>query len=127
MILRDALLVFLGAGLGGVFRWAIGAGTLALWGVSRFPIATFVANLIACALIGLFAGLSLKEGVWASVSVRLFLIPGFLGGLSTMSAFGLETVSLLRRGDFFIAGTNVFLTLGVCLWVLWLVLRVAES
>lgn len=127
MIFRDVSLVFLGAGLGGVLRWSIGAGTLALCGSRSFPLATFIANFVACALIGFFSVSSLKEGICSSVPVRLFLIPGFLGGLSTMSAFGLETVTLLRRGDFLIAGTNIFLTLGACFWVLWLISRVAES
>lgn len=127
MILRDALLVFLGAGLGGVCRWGIGAATLAVFGIQRFPVATFLANFIACALIGLFAGWSLKGGLTACVPVKLFLISGFLGGLSTMSAFGLETVTLFRRGDFWLAGTNIFLTLSVCLIALGIMLKTAEA
>lgn len=44
-----------------------------------------------------------------------------------MSTFGLETVALLRRGDFLVAGTNVFFTLAVCLAAIWTVLRCAED
>ena len=124
---RDALLVFLGAGLGGVCRWGLGAGTVALLGVTRFPAATFVANALACALIGLVAALSVRDGSPWSVPARLFLVTGFLGGMSTMSTFGLETVALLRRGDFLVAGTNVFLTLVVCFAAIWAVLRCAEN
>lgn len=120
-ILRDMLLVFFGAGLGGVCRWSIGAGTGALLGATRFPLATFVANLLACALIGIFAGLSARMD--AGVPARLFVVTGFLGGMSTMSAFGLETVALLRRGEFFVAGANVCLTLGVCFGALWLLMK----
>ncbi len=124
---RDALLVFLGAGLGGVCRWGIGAGTHAVLGAPRFPAATFLANVVACALIGLVAAFSARECAPLSVHVRLFLATGFLGGMSTMSTFGLETITLLRRGEFFIAGTNVVLTLVVCLGAVWLMLRCAEN
>lgn len=127
LLARDGLLVFLGAGLGGVCRWLIGAGTLALFGQTRFPAATFVSNLAACALIGLVAGLALRSGGALGVPARLFLVTGFCGGLSTMSAFGLETVVLLRRGDFFVAGTNVVLTLAVCCGAVWALLRKFES
>lgn len=121
-VLRDMLLVFVGAGLGGVCRWGIGAGTGAVLGATRFPLATFAANLLACALIGIFAGVSARTG-GVGVPVRLFVVTGFLGGMSTMSAFGLETVALLRRGEFFVAGANVCLTLGVCFGALWLLMR----
>lgn len=120
-VLRDMLLVFVGAGLGGVCRWGIGAGTGAVFGATRFPLATFAANLLACALIGIFAGISSRADL--GVPARLFVVTGFLGGMSTMSAFGLETVALLRRGAFFVAGANVCLTLGVCFGALWLLLR----
>lgn len=124
----DALLVFLGAGLGGVCRWGLGAGTVALFGATRFPAATFVANALACAIVGLVAALSAREGsVLAGVPARLFLVTGFLGGMSTMSTFGLETVTLLRRGDFLVAGTNVLLTLAVCFAAIWTVFRCAED
>lgn len=121
------MLVFVGAGLGGVCRWGIGAASVAALGITRFPIATFLANLIACALIGLVAGFSLREGGALSVPVRLLLVTGFLGGLSTMSAFGLETVALLRRGELLIAGTNILLTLLVCFGALWFMSRSVEA
>lgn len=124
-ILRDGALVFLGAGFGGACRWGIGVGAQAALGATRFPLATFLANLLACALIGIFAGASVRLG--AGVPARLFVVTGFLGGMSTMSAFGLETVVLLRRGALFVAGANVCLTLGVCLGALWLLMKKAEA
>lgn len=126
-LIRDALIVFVGAGLGGVCRWGIGTLVAAVLGATRFPLAAFLSNLVACALVGIVAGLSLREGSTLSVPVRLLLVTGFLGGLSTMSAFGLETVALLRRGDLWIAGINILLTLVACLGALWLILRAVES
>ena len=127
MLFRDIILVFFGAGLGGVCRWGIGIASIRLLGETRFPFATFIANLVACALIGVVIGFSLREFSVIGVPVKLFLVTGFLGGLSTMSAFGLETVVLLRRGDFAFAGMNVFMTLFCCLLTLWWILRTTES
>lgn len=119
LALRDALLVFVGAGLGGVCRWGIGAAAIRIFGTTRFPVATLSANLIACTLMGVLVGIAMREGQTLSVALRLFLLTGFLGGLSTMSAFGLETAALLRRGDLAIAGINVLLTLVTCIGAIW--------
>lgn len=126
MSFRDAVLVFIGSGLGGVFRWSISVWTTKWLGVTRFPFSTFIANLIACILLAVIAGLSLREASPISLPVRLFLVTGFLGGLGTISAFGMETVALLRRGDYVVASANLILTLTVCLWVLHMILRATE-
>lgn len=125
-VLRDIVLVFVGAGAGGACRWALGIFARAALGETRFPAATFLANFIACVIIGALAGLALRGGFFANAHVRLFLVTGFLGGMSTMSTFGLETVSLLRRGELAIAGANICLTLGACLVAVWLLFRATE-
>jgi len=125
-VVRDILLVFIGAGSGGVCRWWIGVATRATCGETRFPLATFFSNLLACAIAGAVVGLALRGGAFSSVATKLFLVTGFLGGMSTMSAFGLETVSLLRRGNFVVAGANICLTLVACFLVLWIISRAVE-
>lgn len=127
MIFRDILLVFVGSGIGGVLRWGIGIGVINFFGAQKFPIATLTANFIACALTACLAGLSLRGNCELSTELRLFFITGFLGGLGTMSAFGLETVFLLKRGSWGFAGFNIALTLAICLGVVWLIIRKCEA
>jgi CrcB protein len=55
-------------------------------------------NLLGCLLVGVLAGIAQhRHGL--SPATRLFLITGFCGGFTTFSAFGLETVYLLRRHE----------------------------
>ena len=63
----------------------------------RFPMATFAMNCAGCLLAGLLAGMLARAP--APEPVRLFLMTGLLGGFTTFSAFGLEAVTLLRRGE----------------------------
>ena len=60
----------------------------------KFPIGTFCVNITGCFLIGAIAGLSTRFSL--SDEIRLLLVTGILGGFTTFSAFGLETVTLLR-------------------------------
>ena len=91
------LAVGLGSALGAWLRWGLGLWLNTL--KSHFPIGTVVANLaggymigIAVALFGSHPGLSPE---W-----RLFVITGFLGGLTTFSTFSAESMVLLQRGQF---------------------------
>lgn len=75
----------------------------------NFPAATFTVNMVGCLVAGTLWGLAEKHGVF-SASVRLFLFTGLLGGFTTFSAFGLETVSLIQRKELMIAGLYVALS-----------------
>lgn len=70
--------------------------------LTMFPVATFTVNIIGSLLMGLFIGFfAMRNGVpdgW-----KLFLTTGIMGGFTTFSAFSLETVLLIERGDFTIA------------------------
>ncbi|MGI9628105.1 MAG: fluoride efflux transporter CrcB [Longimicrobiales bacterium] len=89
------------------------------------PWGTVVVNLVGCLLIGAMIGAGEgRDGV--PEAQRLFLMIGVLGGFTTFSAFGLETVSLFRSGNPGLAGANVALQvfgglLGV--WAGWAALR----
>lgn len=85
----------------------------------RFPLGTFIANVAGCLLIGLLAGLAVKDDFF-SADVRVFLFTGILGGFTTFSAFGLETFYLVRRGELLIAGGNVLFSVAAGLLALWL-------
>lgn len=89
-------LVFLGGGFGSLARYGMSLWVGSLWDGS-YPLGTFLINLLGCFLIGFLGGLS--ERVTVDPQVRLLLQTGFLGGFTTFSSFGLETVQLFRRGE----------------------------
>lgn len=94
--LPAAALVFLGAGLGGVGRFAVGLALPPIEG--RWPSATFSVNLAGCFFAGLLAPFVLGSDP-RSETLRLFLGVGILGGFTTFSAFSRETVALASGGQ----------------------------
>lgn len=118
-------LVGLGGAAGAVARYLLGHWTTDAAAPQAFPLGTFVVNLTGCLAVGLLAGLAERHPGWLSPDLRLLLFVGLLGGFTTFSAFGLETVQLLRRGDWLLAagyaGGSVLLGLAA----VWLGLRAA--
>jgi CrcB protein len=89
--------VFVGAGLGAVLRWWLGARLNPVF--PTLPLGTLAANLLGGLLVGIaIAWLNRHPGV--PPEARLLVITGFLGGLTTFSTFSAEVVSLLARGDY---------------------------
>ncbi|HEX8877165.1 MAG TPA: fluoride efflux transporter CrcB [Phycisphaerales bacterium] len=99
--LVPALLVFLGAGVGGVLRYliseSIGPHS------SGFPVATLLVNAAGCLVIGCVLG-----GLPSMSSItRLVVVAGLLGGFTTFSAFARETVDLWQDGRLSVAAAYV--------------------
>ena len=90
-------LVGLGGALGSGLRYIIGVITADIFPETRYPLGTIIVNIAGCLLIGLIVELFTSRNDLAP-EWRLFVITGFLGGFTTFSAFGLETVTLLRSG-----------------------------
>jgi fluoride exporter len=80
----------------------------------QFPFGTLAVNILGCALVGFLAELADQRSVIAG-ETRTFLIVGILGGFTTFSAFGNETMNLLRGGEPWLAFGNVLghITLGL--------------
>ena len=89
--------VGVGAALGAWLRWGLSA-----WlnpSVPTFPLGTLASNLIGGFLVG-FAVAYFAARADLPPGLRLFVITGFLGGLTTFSTFSAEVVQLLLRGDY---------------------------
>ncbi|MCE7504820.1 fluoride efflux transporter CrcB [Polynucleobacter sp. IMCC30063] len=104
--LHPIILVALGGAVGSVCRYKLSGFVLYQTINWRFPLGTFLVNVIGCLAIGILAGLILKFELFSSQS-RLFLITGIMGGFTTFSAFGLETFYLIREKEFLVAGSYV--------------------
>lgn len=115
-----ALLIFIGGGLGSLMRWWA-SGWIANTIGETFPWGTLLVNISGSFIIGFFATLTGPEGRWlASVSFRRFFMWGICGGYTTFSSFSLQTLTLAEDGQWFKAGANVTLSLGLCLAGVWL-------
>jgi len=117
--MKTLALVALGGGFGSACRYLVSIWLLR--SASGFPLATFAVNLLGCLLIGIFAGLAARHA-WLNGEARLLLVVGVLGGFTTFSAFGLDGMQLLRRGEYLIAvsyiGGSVIIGLGA-VWLGW--------
>jgi fluoride exporter len=120
--MRQILLVGLGGFLGSIARYKLSGFVLHHATDWRFPLGTFVVNVLGCALAGLVAGL-IERQAWFSPDTRLFLLTGLLGGFTTFSAFGVDTVYLIRRGETFVAFCYVASSVVAGLAVLWLLMK----
>lgn len=113
------LLIFIGGGLGSMCRYGIARLLQAQhW---DFPLATFIANALACILLGALVGLSLKGDM--SSTYKLILMTGFCGGFSTFSTFSSETFQLLQAGNYVYALANIGLSILVCLFCIFIGLK----
>jgi fluoride exporter len=98
------LVVFLGAGIGGVTRYGLGVWIQGLAGTD-FPWPTLVINVTGSLLLAVVY--AMLADLASAVEWRLFLGVGFCGGYTTFSTFSLETVSLMQEGDWGRAGGYV--------------------
>jgi len=124
--MKSILIVAMGGALGSVARFKLSGWVLRQTIEWKFPLGTFAVNVLGCLVIGLLAGLAVKEDYF-NADIRLFLFTGIIGGFTTFSAFGLETFHLLRRGEVVIAGGYVVLSLVVGLLALWLGFSLSPS
>ncbi|MFL6216379.1 MAG: fluoride efflux transporter CrcB [Blastocatellia bacterium] len=92
----------------------------------RFPYATFLINVTGSFIIGLLVEL-FEARLPVSPTVRVALLTGVLGGYTTFSSFSLETFSLVRSGEAWLAALNAVGSVALGLVALWLGVRLAQS
>lgn len=86
---------------------------------TRFPVGTLTVNLVGCLLIGLLSGLVEVRGTF-SAETRVLIFVGLLGGFTTFSAFGHETMNLWRDGQAALAFANIAAQVVLGLGAVWL-------
>ncbi len=104
--ITNILMVGFGGFLGAIFRY-LGGGIIQ--NISKnhtFPYGTLIVNLLGCFLIGLLGGYSDNMDMFSS-KTRLFIFIGILGGFTTFSTFGYETIALLRDRAVIVALINI--------------------
>lgn len=121
------LLVALGGAIGASARYGLGLAAVRLAPNAAWPWGTFLANVVGGLLMGLLAGwLALKGGA-EQETFRLFAAVGVLGGFTTFSAFSLETVLMIERRQWALAGGYVLLSAVLAVAALFAGLAIARK
>ena len=102
------ILVALGGALGSVARYGVNVWTMRAFGPG-FPWGTLAVNLLGGLLMGVLVGM-LARGTASQENWRLLLGVGVLGGFTTFSAFSLDTVTMLQRGDLGLAALYILVS-----------------
>src|SRR5688500_7974249 len=128
--MRDAFLVAVGGTLGALARYGVGLLFPHSPG-KHFPLASLLVNVVGCLLIGMIGQVLQRFAADASVkpdaselllitTLRHAVIVGFLGGLTTFSAFGWDTTRLLLEDRPLLALSNIAANLLAGLFAVWL-------
>jgi CrcB protein len=116
--MRLILLVGLGGAGGSMLRYWLGGLVQDRVGSGSFPTGTLAVNAAGCLAIGVLAYLIDSRGA-AGPASRAFLMVGVLGGFTTFSAFGNETLNLLRDGETALASANILANVALGLGAVW--------
>lgn len=112
--MKEVICVFVGGGLGSVFRYLLHLLMSGRGPVVGFPWSTFTVNILGSLLIGVFYALSTKLNI--SNEIRLFLTVGLCGGFTTFSTFSKENFFLFEEGLYLTLFVYIVLSvvLGIC-------------
>lgn len=117
-------LVALGGAIGASLRWLSGVALLRALGPSDFPLAIMSVNIIGSFLMGVFVVAAAHKGL---THLSPFVMTGVLGGFTTFSAFSLETMTLIERGQIGSASLYIVLSVGLSVGALALGLILARG
>jgi CrcB protein len=113
------IIISAGGFIGTMLRYLVSGAAQNAMGNATFPLGTAAVNLSGCFVIGVLAELAESRG-FLTDATRAFLTVGVLGGYTTFSAFGNETLNLFRSGESFLALGNVALQVVLGLACVWL-------
>lgn len=123
--MKSLIYVAIGGAIGAVMRYGISSGIYSWFGRS-FPYGTLVVNLLGSFAIGLFSIL-LIEKFNVSHELRLALVVGVLGALTTFSTFSWDTLDLMQQGLMQRAFLNVLLNVVLCITAAWAGAQLARN
>ena len=122
--MAQILFVGMGGFLGSIARYLL-VGLVQTPTAGTFPFGTLAVNVAGCTLIGGLSAL-IEARPFLTGDGRAFLVIGVLGGFTTFSAFGNETVNLLRHAGPTLAGANVLANVALALGGVWVGRSVAH-
>ena len=115
----NILLVALGGAMGSVSRYLLGTWVQSASRSIDFPYGTLTVNLLGCFVIGFLSQLAEARGAFTPES-RALIFVGILGGFTTFSSFGNDTINLVRDGETFNALANIGANVILGLALVWL-------
>jgi CrcB protein len=117
--MNNILFIGLGGFIGSVLRYVFSGCVQRLSNNADFPYGTMAVNIMGCLIIGFLSQLTESRGVFTP-EARAFVFIGFLGGFTTFSTFGNETMNLLRNNENIFALVNIFVHMAFGLGTVWL-------
>lgn len=118
--MAEYLWIAVGSALGGMGRYWFSGFIAERFGES-FPWGTVLVNVSGSFVIGFFATLTAPDGrLLVGSTARQFVMIGICGGYTTFSSFSLQTLNLVREGEWLRAGGNIILSVALCLVAVWI-------
>ena len=111
--------IAVGSALGGMARYWCSGIAARLIG-ETFPWGTLIVNVLGSFIIGFFATLTGPDGrIFAGTLTRQFVMIGLCGGYTTFSSFSIQTLELVRDGEWLAASGNIVGSVVLCLVAVW--------
>jgi CrcB protein len=113
-MLKQLILVGFGGGVGSIFRYLTTIITSRFFN-GGFPLATFIANIVGCLILGACIGIFSKSAT-ENENLKLLFVTGFCGGYTTFSTFAAENIYFIQHQNYVLLATYTLLSiaLGYC-------------